>query len=475
MCDSVKDAPGTPAEIATAHPLSRVFYPGSVAIIGASADETKLGFLCVRHMLQWGYRGRLYPVNPNSREILGLKTFPSVSEIPGSEIDLAILVRPAGASVKAIQECAAKHVKGVVMISSGFRELGSPAGRQLQCELAAAATGGGVYIIGPNTIGMVCRTSGVNASFQDTLQEVKPGNVSVVTQSGGVCMFIVHALMNQGTGISKALSLGNQCNLDFAEMLEYLVRDDDTKVVILYVEGLENARDALVAGRALAHRKPVLCYKGGHDNVMIEPIMSHTGAVAGSYPTHLAAFRQAGFIIEESTEDLVDAAKALCMQPPAAGPGFAVLSPQSGPGIIIADACQSRGLKLAEFTQKTRGKLHAVVDPTTYRDNPVDMAITATRFDESVETLKIVLDDPNVDIVICSTLYHHIYNQLMLAVIHLAPEARKPLLVCCDSPKGIAAPEVPALEAAGVPVFSLPERTAVAASALVQYGQIHST
>ncbi|MDP2719532.1 MAG: CoA-binding protein [Dehalococcoidia bacterium] len=454
------------------HPLHRVFYPRSVAIIGASADESKLGFLCVRHMLQWVYAGNIYPINPGTKEILGLKTYPSLADIPEPEVDLAILVRPSAVSVDAMRECAAKKVKGVVMISSGFRELGTEAGQQRQCELAEAASGGGIKIIGPNTIGMICRSSGINCSFQDTLKELKPGNISIVAQSGGTCMFIVHALMNRDVGVSKALSLGNQCNLGFAEMLEYFEEDEDTKVVILHIEGMENAEETLRAGASLARKKPVLCYKVGRYDRLAQPIKSHTGAIAGSYDAHMAAFRKAGFLIMDSIEDMVDSAKALAMQPPAAGPRFAALSPQSGPAIIIADTCRQRGLTLAEFSPEGREKLHAVVDPTTYKDNPVDMAITATRFKDSVETLKTVLEDPNVDLVICSTLYHFIYNQLLQAAIHLAPGAKKPLVVCCDRPKGITVPEAPALEAVGVPVYDLPERAAVAAAALVNYGRV---
>ncbi|MBI4331223.1 MAG: CoA-binding protein [Chloroflexi bacterium] len=444
-----------------------LFYPESVALVGASSNPAKIGYLSLQNILQWRFPGRIYPVNPEGGEILGLRVFPSIASIPGEKVDLALIARPGKELPSILEECRRKGARGAVIVTGGLKEMGTAEGQELEERMACAA-GGDMKIIGPNTIGMINRSASLNVSFQDTLAMLKPGNISLVTQSGGTCMYMVHQLMNYGAGVSKAMSLGNRCNIDFPDLLEYLAEDDDTRVVILHVEGLDHAARFIEAGQKLSCRKPVLSYKVGNFTSLTKAVCSHTGALAGKPEFQAAALKQAGFIPLTSTSDLVDAARALSYQPPARGNRFAVLSPQAGPAIIISDTCQRLGLCPAEFTPATREKLHSLVDPTTYKDNPIDMAVTATRFDESVQTLATVAADDNVDIIICATLFHGTYIHLLRALIHLAGQITKPVVVCTDTPLGVPNPEAVELEQLKIPTYPLPERAALAAWALAK-------
>lgn len=443
-----------------------LFYPESVALVGASQNPSKIGYLALKNMLQWGFPGKIFPINPDCSQLMGLKVYPSLTAIPEKKVDLALIARPAQELPSLLQECLRKGIKGAVIVSGGMKEMGTREGKELEEKMACVANPGEMKIIGPNTIGMINRTASLNVSFQDTLALLKPGNISLVTQSGGTCMYMVHQLMNCGAGVSKAMSLGNRCNIDFPDLMEYLAEDDDTRVVILHVEGLDNARKFVEAGQKLSKKKPVLSYKVGNFNSLSQAVCSHTGALAGRPEYQQAALKQAGFMSLASTSDLVDAARALSYQPLAKGNRFAVLSPQAGPAIIISDTCQRLGLCPSEFTPATRAKLKALVDPTTYKDNPIDMAITATRFDESVRTLAAVAADDNVDIIICATLFHSTYIHLLRALIHLAGQITKPVVVCSDTPLGVPNPEAVELERLKIPTYPLPERAALAAWAL---------
>jgi acyl-CoA synthetase (NDP forming) len=226
--------------------LDYIFNPGAVAVIGASASPQKLGYICLQDLIEFGFPGRLYPVNPREKSILGLKAYPSLEAIPG-EVDLAVVVIPAGQVVAAVEQCVAKGVKGVVVISGGFREAGTDTGQELQSRLQQALANSDTRLIGPNTVGVFNPRARLLASFQTSLNLARPGGVAVVTQSGGMCTYIVHALTNHNVGISKAFGLGNRCNLSFDEVVSYLAEDEDTRVICLYIEGLEQPRRLMQA------------------------------------------------------------------------------------------------------------------------------------------------------------------------------------------------------------------------------------
>jgi acyl-CoA synthetase (NDP forming) len=451
--------------------LERIFNPRSVAVVGASASPDKVGYRCVANILEPGFRGKVYPVNPGLAQLFGLKAYPSVSAIPG-EVDLAMVVIPAELTLSAVEECAAKGVKGVILVSGGFREVGTKSGARLQNQLQEIASKGGIKILGPNTLGFVNPRAKLNASFQDTLALSRPGNVAVAAQSGGTTAYVVHALTNSNLGISKAVGLGNRCNLDFDEVVDYFGQDKDSEVICLYVEGLEEPRKFLRVARKVAKGKPIIVYKAGWGEGVEKSTLSHTGALAGKYEYYRAAFRQAGLLVADGISELVDRAKALAYQGAVGGNRIALFSVQAGPGIIMADKCHELGLQLAEFSPTTTRKLKKLSSSLNSVSNPVDIAWTADDFESCRGMLKAVLADEGVDAIIVAAVFYSSNMELMRAVIEVAQDSKKPIVVCLDSPRGVAYAEINALESAGVPVFPLPERAVGALSALVEYGKV---
>jgi acyl-CoA synthetase (NDP forming) len=453
--------------------LDHIFYPRSVAVVGASANPEKAGYMCVGNLLEAGFGGRVYPVNPGLAQLFGLKAYPSVSAIPG-EVDLAMVVIPAELTLTTIEECIAKGVKGAILISGGFREVGTEIGSDLQAQLRDIANRGGMKIIGPNTLGLINPRAKLNASFQHTLSLSQAGNVAVAAQSGGTTIYVVHALTNHNVGISKAIGLGNRCNLDFDQLVTYFGQDRETEVIALYVEGLEQPRRLINPAREVTKRKPIVVYKAGRGEEVDRATLSHTGALAGKYQFYKAAFNQAGMIVVDSVMELVDVVKALAFQPAAVGNRMAILSVQAGPGIIMADKCRELGLRLAQFSPTTRRRLRQLASPLTPVDNPVDLSWKSTEFEACREMLKIVLDDDGVDAVTVAAVFFSPGMEVMRAVVDVARDSKKPITVCLDSPRGVAYAEINALEESGIPTYPLPERAVAGLAGLVRYGQILS-
>ncbi len=450
--------------------LNHIFYPKAVAVIGASADSKKVGFICVSNLLEGGFKGEICPVNPSLTELLGLRAYPSIGAIPG-EVDLAIIVIPAQLTISAVEECVAKGVKGVIVISGGFKEVGTDIGLGLQAKLHDIANRSGIRIIGPNTLGVFNPMANLVASFQTSLALSKAGSVAVAAQSGGMCICIVHALINHNIGVSKVIGLGNRCDLDFDEVVTYLARDKETKVIIMYIEGLEQPKRLMSVARKVVKQKPILMYKGGRSGSS-RATLSHTGALAGKHELYEAAFQQAGVITVDSITELVDITKALDLQPPASGNSVAVLTAQAGPGIVVADKCRELGLRLAEFSPDTRKRLRQLVSPLNAIDNPVDIAWKSDEFDTSLEILKILIEDDTVDALIVVAVFYASNMQLLQAVVDIAKYNRKPITVCLSSPRGLDAAQVDALEKSLIPTYPLPERAVTGLAGLVRYGEI---
>ncbi|HEY77481.1 MAG TPA: hypothetical protein G4O09_00010 [Dehalococcoidia bacterium] len=451
--------------------LNHVFYPRTIAVIGASAAPGKLGHACVASLLEAGFRGRIYPVNPSANEVLGLTAYPSVGAVPG-EIDLALIVLPARLTVAAAEECAARGVSATIVISSGFKEVGTEAGLGLQSKLRDIASRSGMIVIGPNTMGVVNPRVNLVASFQSTLTVARAGNVAVATQSGGMCIHTVHALTNHNMGISKAIGLGNRCALDFDDIVTYFLDDDETRVIVLYLEGLQQPRRLMKVVRDGVSRKPVVVLKGGREEASNRATLSHTGALAGRYPLYKAAFTQSGMITANNTTELVDIAKALTLQPPAAGGRVAIFCVQAGLGIVAADRCRELGLKLADFSPTTKKQLRQLIPPLNAIDNPVDVAWKSNYFNDSHAILKTVMGDDGVDTVAIAAIFWEANMPLMRAAIEIAREYSKPITVCLDSPGGTADHWINALEEGNIPTYPTPERAATGLASLVRYGQV---
>jgi acetyl-CoA synthetase (ADP-forming) len=454
-----------------AESLDPLFYPQSIAIVGASAAPEKVGSICLSNLLEAGFKGRVYPVNPGLSKIMGVKAYSTIRAIP-DEIDLALIAIPAPLTIDTVEDCAVKGVKVAIIISGGFKELGTEGGLHLQTKLRDIANQSGMRIVGPNTVGLANPAANLVASFQSSFGLARVGSIAVVSQSGGMCAYIVHALTIGNSGISKVIGLGNRCNLDFEDLISYLAVDKDTRVIALYIEGLEHPRRLMEAAHQTVKSKPIVVLKGGRGELSRQATFSHTGALVGRYEFYQAAFRQSGMITVDTVSELVDTTKSLTFYPPPMGNRVAVLSVQAGPGIVIADRCREQGLKLAEFSLATAKRLRQLIPPMNFVGNPLDISWKFMEFDTSREILNAVLADNGVNAVIIASVFYDADVELIRAAIDVTKSPHKPIVVCLDSPGGLATAQIDLLEKNGIPTYPLPERTVTGVAGLVRYGEI---
>lgn len=459
-----------------------LFHPTSVALVGASADPAKFGYHCLQSLLKGDFKGSIYPVNPSLKEVCGLKAYPSVKDIP-DKVDLAIIIVATALVPQVLTECGEKGIKGVVLITAGFKEREESKGEEAQREIAAIANRYGIKVIGPNTHGMANLHANLDASFTPEFSLVKKGGVSLLSQSGGFCHLIAWLAIPENLPFSKIVGLGNRCNVDFADLLDYLEQDPDTKVVTLYIEGTDDARRLVQKARQVSRKKPMLALKSGVSSAKDQASQFHTGSLAGSYEINRAALRQAGIVMVDSSQEFVDAAKALLLCPLPRGKGVAIITGQAGPGILATDCCEPNGLTLARFSPRTQSRLCELLPPLSIRTNPVDMGPAWFDWKTCIKVVEAVLEDENVDALVLCAVYASLNEVLLRELCPLLKGLHqgKPVIVCFPSPPTAWEAERRGIESYGVPVYSTPERAVKALSALVRrqeivaaHGQEHS-
>jgi acyl-CoA synthetase (NDP forming) len=449
--------------------LKSLFSPESIAVIGASNSFDKLGYHVMKSLVG-NYQGKIFPINPKGESIWGIDSYPSLAEVPEA-VDLAVIVVPASLVAETVHACGQKAVKGIVLITAGFREIEDTKGEVLQHELRAAASHYGLPIVGPNTFGYVNLTLGINASFTSEFSQIEKGGVTLVSQSGGMCHLCGFLAIDERVAMSKLMSLGNRCNVDFPEMLRYLVEEDEaTKVIALYIEGLDNPRDLIETAASLRGRKPIIAYKAGRSEKGDSASRFHTGSLAGNHDIWTGALRQAGVLQVESTDELLDTAKALdaCALP--AGPCVAVLSGQAGPGMIASDALERVKLQLSRFAPATQEKINNLLPPIAIRTNPVDMGPAWYNPGAMLEILQAAVEDEGTDGVIFLAMYASanlkLAEELEKYMKALEP-FRKPVIACFTAPPGIWDESIKRLDRQkGMVILTTPERAAKAMSNL---------
>jgi acyl-CoA synthetase (NDP forming) len=370
-------APAEPAGsgAAAAHDLDAVFAPRSVAVVGASDDVTKWGGSVMQNIIEGGFEGRLFPVNPKASSIFGLPAYPSLGELPEAP-DLAIVALAGGNAVRVVADCGRLGVRAAVVIAAGFAEAGTD-GAALQAELVAAARDGGVTLVGPNCMGVLCTSAGLRAVGFVTLRPER-GPVSVVSQSGNIGTQLLMTAERQGVGIEKFVSSGNQADTDATDLLEYLAGDEASGAVVMYVEGVDDGRRLFDVARAVTPRKPVIVVRGGRSRGGGRAASSHTGALAGSARLFAAVARQARLITADEPDEALDLAAVLAYQPRPAGPRVAVVSLGGGWGVLTADAVEEHGLELARLPHATLDAIDALLPPFWSHGNPIDLVTTVT-------------------------------------------------------------------------------------------------
>ncbi|MGZ3589521.1 MAG: acetate--CoA ligase family protein [Thermodesulfobacteriota bacterium] len=441
--------------------MEAIFNPGSVAVIGASDNPGKLGSHVMRSLIEGRFPGRIYPVNPGKNEILGIKTYPSLFEVPDA-IDLSIVVLPAEQVPKIIKECQNKNVKGIVLITAGFKEIEDKRGEILQREIMELANQSGIKIIGPNTFGIVNLHLPLNASFTPEFSLVEKGGISFVSQSGGMSHLMGFLSLQNKVGFSKIIGLGNRCNVDFAETVEFLTKDPQTRVIAMYIEGIDQPKRLMEIARKNSRGKPMLAYKVGRSFTSDKASQFHTGSLAGKHAIYEGALKQAGILMVESSEDLLDAAKALTLCPLPNGNRVAVLSGQAGPGMAACDICEMEGLAVHPFSAKTQKRVEQLLPPLAIRTNPVDMGPAWYDSEAIKGIVKTVLQDENIDAIILCIMFASANRSAvgMLADLLLEKRRNKPVLCCFSAPAGIWDDEIRRLEESGIPNYPTPERAA---------------
>jgi acyl-CoA synthetase (NDP forming) len=442
--------------------LKSLFCPESVAVIGASNSFDKLGYHVMKSLVEGKYQGRIFPVNPKAGEVWSLKCHASLGAIE-DPVDLAVIVVPAPLVPETLHECGKKQVKGVVMITAGFREIEDSKGETLQEEIGKIAAMYKLPVIGPNTFGYVNRTFGVNASFTPEFSRLNRGGIALVSQSGGFCHLCGFLAMNQRMGVSKLMSLGNRLNVGFPELLKHLVEEDEaTRVITLYIEGLDNPRELLEAAKSARSGKHIIAYKSGKSEKGDSASRFHTGSLAGDYQIWKGALRQAGILEVTSAEQMIDAAKALDVCAPLKGPRIAVLSGQAGPGMIAADAVEKAGLKLARFSPETQQTINRLLPPIAIRSNPVDMGPAWYDAKSSLEILRAAVEDENTDGVIFIAMFASANVGLVKALAEYMKDIEpfpKPVIAVFTAPSGIWEEEIAQLDGArSISVVPTPER-----------------
>jgi len=446
------------------HPL---LCPDSIAIIGASRNPAKLGHVIVSNILEAGYKGKLYPVNPAGGEILDLPLIPSIAELPKPP-DLALIVLPREKVLQAMRELADAQVSAICVITAGFRETGRD-GFDLEMEMAELARRKKITLLGPNSLGLVNTSCGLDATIAQT--RPKPGSIAFFSQSGALCSAILDWADGENIGFSKFISLGNKAGLSEADVIEALGEDPDTKVIIGYLESVDDGEKFLRKAQAVTSDKPVIMIKAGTTQAGARATSSHTGSIAGSVVASTAAFRQAGIIEVRDLESLFDLARAFAEQPLPKGPNLTVVTNSGGPGILAADACEEAGLHLARPSQKTLDILTEALPPFAAIYNPIDI-IGDAKADRYRVTLDAVAQDEfthSIMVLLTPTASAEIVETAQ-AIIDMAKECDKPIFACFMGDQRIG-PGRDMLLAAGIPCYGYPEPAVRAIQAMYAHYQ----
>lgn len=452
------------------------FNPRVVAVVGASRRPGKVGYELLRNMKE-SFKGRLYAVNPEAREILGVPCYPRLSEVP-DDIDVAVVVVPAERVVEVAEEAGRKGVRGLIVISGGFKEVG-PEGAEREGRLVEVIRKYGMRLIGPNCVGVYVPKTGMNTLFLSKERQGYPdhGFIAFASQSGAFGSAVLDWAAMRGIGISKFISYGNKADVDEVDVLEYLKNDEDTRVITLYIEGIERGREFFNALREVTRYKPVVVLKAGRTEAGARAASSHTGSLAGSDAVYDAAFKQCGVIRAYSMEELFDFATALGMQPPAAGDRVAVLTVGGGSGVMATDALVDLGLKVPRLSDDTVSKLRKVLLPFASPYNPVD--VTGSAVDEHlVEAIDILLRSGEVDSVLWLPYYMvpgitpELNRKFLSRVRKVFQELNRVVPIVGVATGGsYTATYAREAESMGIPMYISPERAAKALKALVDYGR----
>ena len=408
-----------------AHRLEKIFKPKSIAAIGASDSEGSVGNALIKNLLRGGFAGRVYPVNPKRDTIQSVPCYHSVSDIP-EKIDLAVIATPARAVPSVVEECGRAGVGGLVILSAGFAEAGAE-GKAMYQDILKKAQRYKMRIIGPNCLGFINPSLGINASFAADM--ALPGKIAFISQSGALCTGILDWSIEQGVGFSHFVSIGSMVDVGFADLIDYFGNDPNTSSIIIYMESLKDSRRFMSAARAFARNKPIIVLKSGKSEAGAKASMSHTGSLAGNDAVYEAAFRRAGIISVERIAQLFNIAQALAMQPLPDGNRLAIVTNAGGPGVLATDFLTSNGGALAELSEETMSKLDELLPQHWSHNNPVDVLGDAGA-EKYREAVKLCNADENVDATLVILTPQEVTDPSAIAEALASVKTQKPVFAC---------------------------------------------
>ncbi|MFA6027959.1 MAG: acetate--CoA ligase family protein [Patescibacteria group bacterium] len=434
--------------------FDHIFKPKSIALIGASRSPGSLGHDVLENIKKLGFKGKIYPVNLKANQILGLTCYPSVLNIKGN-VDLAIIMVPANFVANVLEECGKKKIKGVIIISAGFKETGE-AGAAREEQVKAIIKKYKIDLIGPNCLGIINPHINLNASFADGMPE--KGKVGLISQSGAMAVAIMDWAYQSKIGFSKIISIGNKAGLSEIDLMKYLAQDPETKVIMMYLESITDGQAFMKLSDKITNTKPIIVLKSGTSSAGVAAISSHTGSLAGSDRVIKTAFKQCGVIRAKTVEDLFDFAKAFSLAPLPRGNRVAIITNAGGPGIMATDALSDTHLVLAKFTNETNAYLHRHLPKSASVHNPVDIIGDALA-DRYQLALEAVLSDKNVDAVITILTPQTMTQEDETAYLasKLAKKSRKPIIAVFMGGEDVNSGRL-ILQKFGVPNFDYCER-----------------
>ena len=452
--------------------ISTIMNPRSLAVVGATNRPGSVGLAVFRNVLYGGYTGVLYPVNPKARSIQSIKAWPTLTDIP-DEVDAAVIIVPPERVGGVIEEAARKGVKGVIVITAGFKEVGGH-GVELENQVKSIAAENGISLIGPNCLGVMNTSDEVSLNASFATKAPRKGNIAFISQSGALCTAVLDYADGRNVGFSKFISFGNKADVNEIDLLRYLKDDPETDVILMYLEDISNGREFIRAAREITWeaKKPMLALKSGTSAEGAKAAASHTGSLAGSDAAYDAIFMQSGIQRVEGITELFHYAIAFSRQPVPKGNKIAIVTNAGGPGIMATDAAVRHDLTLAQFTEETNEKLRNVLPPTASIHNPVDIIGDATheRYEAALRT---VLEDEEVDGAIVILSPQAMTDPLETAEIvpRVAEGIDKPILCSFMGIVDVSA-GVNYLEAHNIPNYVFPESSVRAMSAMLRFGNL---
>ena len=447
-------------------PLGAIFNPETVAIIGATDREGSVGRTLLWNLISSPFGGTVYPVNPRRRSVLGIRAYPSIKDIPDS-VDLAIIATPAPTVPDLVKDCAEAGVKGVVVLASGFREIGH-AGLALEEQIRTHLQGQKMRLIGPNCLGLMNPLTGLNATFASTF--ARRGHVGFISQSGALCTAVLDWSLQENVGFSAFVSIGSMLDVDWGDLINYLGDDPNTRSIVIYMESIGNARSFLSAAREVALTKPIIVIKAGRTTQAAQAAASHTGTLTGSDAVLDAAFRRCGVLRVEQISDLFDLAEVLAKQPQRPqGPRLTIITNAGGPGVLATDALIGTGGQLANLSDDTLTALNGVLPSHWSHGNPVDILGDADP-DRYTQAIQAAMDDPDSDglLVVLTPQAMTAPTQTAERLVELAKTSTKPLIASWMGGSEVTEGEA-ILNRASIATYRYPDTAARQFNAMWQY------